>query len=130
MELSGSRLKIFPIFSYISGNGNPPPKFLILQEILQTEKSPLKSFYILLYFGKQNFLALILQNFLYFLKRKLFLYFAKSKFLSSENKKTLSEKTSYIVGAIKNLLFSLNFILYLIIWGRNVHKGLIFSESL
>ena len=32
-----------------------------------------------LHLGKRNFLALILRNFLYFLKRKLFLYFRKRK---------------------------------------------------
>ena len=38
-----------------------------------------KSFYIFFYFGRCNFLALVLKNFLYFLKRKLFLYFRKWK---------------------------------------------------
>ena len=38
-----------------------------------------KRSYISLYFGKWNFLALILKNFLYFLKRNLFLYFGKRK---------------------------------------------------
>ena len=37
-----------------------------------------KSSYIFLYFGKRNFLALVLTNFLYFLKRKLF-YISESK---------------------------------------------------
>ena len=48
MEISGSNIKKFLIFSYISRNGNPPPpkEFLIFQE---TET--LKSF---LYFGKWN----------------------------------------------------------------------------
>ena len=38
-----------------------------------------RSSYISLYFRKSNFLALILRNFLYFLKRKLFLYFGTQK---------------------------------------------------
>ena len=47
-----------------------------------------KGSYIFLYFGKWNFVALILRDSLYFLKRKLFLYFGKRK----------PEKIPYISG--------------------------------
>ena len=68
--------------SHISGSGNPKT-LLIFPEIKFLNPSSkdfpfTKSSYI---FRKWNFLALILRNFLYFLKRKLFLYFRKWKFL-------------------------------------------------
>ena len=61
-------------------------------------------------FGKWNFLALRLKQFLYFLKKEAVLifretelfkktsYISEGNFLSSKNKKTHSEKMSYISG--------------------------------
>ena len=80
MELSSSCMKKFIIFSYISRNGNPPPKKKKILYISGIET--LKSF---LYFrkcdffipkpkktkkltSKWNFLTLRLKNFLYFQK--------------------------------------------------------------
>ena len=39
MELFGSNIKKFLMFSYISGNGNPPKKFLIFQETETPQKN-------------------------------------------------------------------------------------------
>ena len=70
----------------ISGNGNSK-KLLLFQdmELLSSSSKykkkihPKKSSYILLYFGKWNFLTPILRNISYFLKRKIFSYFGKQK---------------------------------------------------
>ena len=66
----------------------------------RNKKTPSKkSSYIFLYFRKWNFLALILKNFLYFLKKTFLinsLYFRKQNFL-------VFQETSYISGS-KNVL--------------------------
>ena len=69
------------------------------------KKSPRKKFpssNIKNIFRKRAFLALILKNFLYFLKRKLFLYFPKWNTTlfspSPENKSIQQEKISYTSG--------------------------------
>ena len=93
MELSGSSIKKFPIFSYILGSRNPekipyisgngnPKKLLIFREMeLFSPTSKNRKFLQKISHaqGKWNFLILILKNFLYFLKRKLFSYFRKRK---------------------------------------------------
>ena len=67
---------------YISGSRNPKTLLIFLEmEFLSPSSKDFpftKSSYI---FRKWNFLALMLRDFLYFLKRKLFLYFRKWKFL-------------------------------------------------
>ena len=87
MEPSSSNTKKFIMFSYISGNGNPenipyiagnrnPKKLPIFQEVTSERKkiTSKKGSYIFLYFGKRNFLVLILRHFLSFLKRKFFIF--------------------------------------------------------
>ena len=58
--------------------------FFSKKAFLIFRKSTLKKF---LYFGKWNFLSLILKKFLYFLKRKLFLYFGKRRELFKYKRK-------------------------------------------
>ena len=103
MELFSSRIKKFLIFSYISenenlqkrlyisGNGNSKRVLIFwgMEFFSPSSKKLFKKIHpwkIPYISGKWNFLALMLRNLLYFLKRKLFLYSWKRKrnFLKSQ----------------------------------------------
>ena len=77
MELSGSNIERFLIFSCISGNGNPKKLFIFWKmELLSwslEKKTTIHSEKISYALRKSTILALILKKFLYFIKRKLFL---------------------------------------------------------
>ena len=88
IEFSGPKIKRVLVFSYISRNETFSKKNLYSEKCNLLASSYLVHFLSpnsknkknppeknSLYLGKWNFLALILRNLLYFLKRNLFLYF-------------------------------------------------------
>ena len=75
-----------------------------LAHFLNPSSKNKKSSYVSLYFGKWNFPALILRNFLHFLKRKLFLYFGKRKPRKNslhfrKRNFLIFQETSYVLGS-------------------------------
>ena len=75
MELSGSRLKIFPIFSYISGNGNPPPKIPNITGNSTNRKIPSKKFLYFIIFWETKLFGFDITKFLIFSQKKTFFIF-------------------------------------------------------